>query len=455
MSSTPVSKYLFEKLPEESKASTPKDQRDHAKDTMDKYSNLLEYSSLDNQVMPKSVDSSPDFELQHRKLFSKRVSSLASNITLLNNYCSEEESDESFVRMERLIRGPFKNDICDSENQISVPKTPESKPHIADDKNDISQSNKKSINMSSLIDGFNLLRVDSSSIKLSPSLNSLNDSLDISKNKEIEKDACRAPVSIVHKDSLETTKNESRKEDLDESLNSLNDSLDISNDNKENIKDFYHAPVSIVQKDSSEVTKDESCKDPDESLKFNDTLEEMEYYMNQGAKKFVVKEPEKIVIPHIQNEVKETSQKPFKKSSYETSIPKICINDKFLKPNTSKKQATPIHKLTPFKMPLGTLTPRNNTPVMKTPNSGIKLSNCNRKYDDIISPIRHYIKNSPTVPLVKNVSPARNYWDRVPREPISRLTKLYKNAGEKSPHLPEKAYKSPKVTKMVCFTSNS
>ncbi|XP_077296035.1 septin interacting protein 2 isoform X2 [Arctopsyche grandis] len=363
-----------------------KDSRTAENKFQNKHSSLLEYSLLECQVMPESCNSSPDIELQHKRLFSGVVSPLTSNISFLNNFDNQtEESDESFIRMERLIRGSSEDirnesDHSNSTTDVSAAET------VKNAKDSMRLSDK-------VCTDFDNISTDPVKVDFEP------DSLS----------------SDVGNESLNTSARD----------------------------------VESVQNSPSHASQDSS----NDTLKFNDTIEEMEYFMKHGA----ICPPERKHIDASDIKVNELSVKKnidVKVNELSVKIspkPNIGKERKFFKPNvTENKKPTPVHKLTPFRVPIrAKLTPRNKTIEDKSQTLKTRLNYPGNKYENILSPIRFYIKNSASVPMVKNVSPAKNYWDRIPPGPISMASKIRGNIGKENLRLPEKAYKSPRATKVV------
>lgn len=151
--------------------------------------------------------------------------------------------------------------------------------------------------------------------------------------------------------------------------------------------------------------------------KFNDTLERVDYMMEQGQK--LLNEKKALNSPIVQKLIAQP------KSNKKTPISQVKA--KVLTPNsTSLKKATPKH-LTPNKVdmfkrpeirnvrsPFATAKSASASKVQAAPiNSRIptktgSLHKPKPQFRHIASPIAAYIKNTPEVPLMKTIKPMRN-----------------------------------------------
>lgn len=140
----------------------------------------------------------------------------------------------------------------------------------------------------------------------------------------------------------------------------------------------------------------------EQSLNFNNTLEQIEYFLNkekeESAKKIIIKEelnvPKKDV-PESHIPIRKLNKNTF----LETNQNQFECKDKFS--NVVSPIAAYIHKptieqKTEFKIP--------NKPPPRTPNFSKLPSTVKTGYfKNIVSPVSLYIKNTPTSPLIQHV----------------------------------------------------
>lgn len=197
-------------------------------------------------------------------------------------------------------------------------------------------------------------------------------------NQESEK---RDELSLHFKESMNFTKDslEVTKPPNDEQ-STLQDSLD----NKEN--------VTIGDETSFDLMGDKS-------LRFNDTLDEIEFILSQGNK---LKDLQKTPLAKIDsaNVTPKQEAKPWSPSPW--SLPRQIQSTLSAKPKVLSPR-TPLFKLSPAP---SNQSPSSNFKLPKHPLSSSKTpqftSVNNKKFQHIVSPISQYIKNTPDVPLGAN-----------------------------------------------------
>lgn len=244
----------------------------------------------------------------------------------------------------------------------------------------------------------------------------------------------------------------------------------------------YETSDNCINK-SEDSLEDES----EETLKFNDTLEEMEHFLKYGNLTALKNEVDAFKEPisngsivdlvkckeeklNISDKVQPKPETPVKSGQLlkvntneraPRSIPRFVKNNttprNLLKPSNGRitpnvpSANCPEYTLTPFKVSDSKMaTPRQDKDLRSLKPRNNRIDYHLDKFDDVVSPIQCYIKNSPVCPIMKNVSPSKNYWDRLPPKNVYQQSNLAKKMlGKENSNLPETAYKSPKLTNMV------
>lgn len=346
-------------------------------------------------------------------------------------------SDESFVKMEQLVMSPL-----------------QSKQTIL---------NKKRLDH--LNESSNLINFSPSAKTVPVDTLKASEYLDISKDTDKYVDVSKAKDSTgTQSDDKYDTCNsyESNTESVNtpDQSNVCNNTLDeleeSSAKGEENSKGHRR---SLILDDSSCSSRHSAGND---SLKFNDTLEEMDYLIKYGMNYDTMSKQEKKQTEakkEIDNTTRSLSPAGKTKSSLESKENKFKLRSpRFVPPSNSTSDVSPFKvpskKRFFYNTPPATKPPRF-TPSKSTPSKTYLTPSKTTpsKYDNILSPVQYYIKNSPVVPKFKNISPGINLWEKHAQREPSRA-ECIKISQEPSP-LQEKAYKSSAVTRMVIILSSS
>lgn len=347
-------------------------------------------------------------------------------------------SDESFVKMEQLVMSPL-----------------QSKQAI------LNKKRLDHLNESSNLITFSPLAktVAADTLKASECLNISRDTdkyFDVSKAKD--------STGTQSDDKYDTCNS---YESNTESVNTQ-DQSNVCNNTLEEVEDYSgerEGNRNSKGERRSLIMDDSPCSSRhsagDDSLKFNDTLEEMDYLIKYGMNYDTMTKQDKKQTEakkEIVNTARSLSPAGKKKSSLESKENKFKLRSpRFVPPSSATSDVSPFKvpskKRFFYNTPPATkpsrLTPSKSTQSLTTPSKTYLTPSKTTpsKYDNILSPVQYYIKNSPVVPKFKNVSPGINLWEKHAKREASR-GECIKVSREASP-LQEKAYKSSAVTRMV------
>lgn len=337
-------------------------------------------------------------------------------------------SDESFVKMEQLVMSPLQSKQAILNKQ----------------RLDVLNESRNLITFSPLAK-----TVAEDTLKASDRFEYLDLSKDTDKYFDVSK--AKDSTGTQSDDKYDTCNS---YESNTESVNTQ-DRSNVCNNTLEELEE-YSAECEGNSKDHRRsIVEDSPCSSRagDDSLKFNDTLEEMDYLIKYGMNYDTISKQEKKQTDakkEIDNTTRSLSPAGKKKSSLESKENKFKLRSpRFVPPSTATN-------VSPFKVPSKKRFFYNTPPAQS--KSAQSLSTPSKtyltpskttpsKYDNILSPVQYYIKNSPLVPKFKNVSPGINLWEKHAQREASR-GECVKVSREASP-LQEKAYKSSTVTRMV------
>ncbi|XP_023158379.1 uncharacterized protein LOC101456201 isoform X1 [Ceratitis capitata] len=244
---------------------------------------------------------------------------------------------------------------------------------------------------------------------------------------------------------------------------------------KTKLKDIEHIVLENCYENNKENCGGDLDESGEQSLHFNDTMEEVEYMMKKGMQYMAATETANTVNSNVQSPMPPTmtvkplkerertfTYSPKKQNSNYSSPSKKCLNVKptaivtgtKAKHCVSSPKRTPLSSAEKSKQFLINFKPMPKLNLFKKPTSAIptrlKEVTGSKQFSHIVSPVGAYMKKTATTPLMSNLKQRSERPDvhnaTVFRE-LEQETRVYQpkfaltgNAATKTSSLPKKAY---------------
>lgn len=228
-------------------------------------------------------------------------------------------------------------------------------------------------------------------------------------------------------ESIETTYHTAKSNPNDESVLTIDSDSTIDQSaekpNEQSLKELSGAE-SLELSSSTHVDSTGISEKCDGMPHFNDTLERVEYMMEQGRKMLNENGTKSTPTRHIQPQLMANKKTPLSQTKPKMLTPKV-LTPKVMTPNSASLKKTTGKHLTPNKVDMFKRPDQRNgrSPFMAKAASASKVhaaapvqsripmktgSLHKPQFRHIASPIAAYINNTPEVPLIKTIKPMRN-----------------------------------------------